>query len=413
MTFKKFVIDTPWQQFENLDIDFHDKLTVLTGANGSGKTTILNLLAKHFGWDYASLSTPIKDKVSGAWGWIISLFKNKEDSSSLPIGHIEYSDNSTASLVVPRGNSAQYQITIQNQKPVDCFFIPSHRSVFRYQPLENIPTKVAIDKMKAFTIVSNSTRSRYFGGNDQSSSFYMKEALISWSIFGRGNEDMDPDEKLLEYYKGFEDTLKVILPKELGFRRFFIRNFEIVLQCASGDFLIDAASGGISALIDMAWQIYMKSTFDKNIEITVLIDEVENHLHPTMQRRILSDFVKAFSNVKFIISTHSPLIVGSVKESRVYVLRNNENGKIISQRLDLVKEAKTAAEILDEVLGVSFTMPIWAEEKLNEIVKKYSESEITDESFKNMRSELSEAGLEKLMPRAIGDVVDNKNEENN
>jgi hypothetical protein len=84
----------------------------------------------------------------------------------------------------------------------------------------------------------------------------------------------------------------------------------------------------------------------------------------------------------------------------------------VSLRLDLVKEAKTAAEILDEVLGVSFTMPIWAEEKLNEIVTKYSNTDVTKQSFKDMRSELVDAGLEKLMPKAIGDIVDKENEKN-
>ena len=151
---------------------------------------------------------------------------------------------------------------------------------------------------------------------------------------------------------------------------------------------------------------------EKNSDFTVLIDEIENHLHPTIQRRLLPDFVSAFPNVRFIVSTHSPLIVGSVKDSRVYVLKNNENRKIVSLRLDLVKEAKTAAEILDEVLGVSFTMPIWAEEKLNEIVTKYSNTDVTKKSFKDMRSELVDAGLEKLMPKAIGDIVDKENEKN-
>ena len=38
-----------WRQFNNIDIEFHPNLTVITGANGAGKTTILSILSKHFG----------------------------------------------------------------------------------------------------------------------------------------------------------------------------------------------------------------------------------------------------------------------------------------------------------------------------------------------------------------------------
>ena len=126
------------------------------------------------------------------------------------------------------------------------------------------------------------------------------------------------------------------------------------------------------AIIDMAWQIYMSSS-KENADCTVLIDEVENHLHPSMQRQILSDLVSAFPQAKFIVSTHSPLVVGSVRDSKIFALTYDEKNKIISRKLDFERKAKTAAEVLDEVLGVSVTMPVWAEEQLKTAVpsRKY------------------------------------------
>ncbi|MCZ6675417.1 MAG: hypothetical protein O7C75_21020 [Verrucomicrobia bacterium] len=73
--------------------------------------------------------------------------------------------------------------------------------------------------------------------------------------------------------------------------------------------------------------------------------------------------------------------------------------------LDLVSKAKTATEILHEVLGVSFTMPVWAERALEQIVLKYAEKEMTQAAFSEMREELAKLGLESLMPLAIGKTL--------
>ena len=196
--------------------------------------------------------------------------------------------------------------------------------------------------------------------------------------------------------------MKKLLPPSIGFEKLTIRNYEIVLVTNTGEFMIDAVSGGIASIIDLAWYIYTFS--NTNEEYTVLIDEIENHLHPTMQRSILPDLIDAFPNVQFIVSTHSALVVGSVKDSSVYVFRFNEQNKVYSQKLDLVNKAKTATEILNEFLGIPFTMPIWAEKILQELVSKYRSIELTEENINEMRREFKDAGLESLMPIAINGV---------
>ena len=124
-----------------------------------------------------------------------------------------------------------------------------------------------------------------------------------------------------------------------------------------------------------------------------------------LQRSILQDLINAFTTARFIVSTHSPLIIGSVKESAVYALIYNENKKINSRYLDFVNKPKTAAEILDEVLGVSFTMPVWIEDKLNKLINKFSIGEMTKERFSELRIEMNQLVLEKMVPYAIEQVM--------
>lgn len=402
MKFKNLNIEE-WKQFKNLDIDFHNQLTILTGANGAGKTTILNLLARHFGWSTVELSTPAKDKKTGFIKFFTRFFKKPVEAPNNSIGSLTYDDNTKSNLEIPASDSAQYHIQIKQQKPVLGFNIPSHRPTFHYQPVSQL-SLAKRNKQQAFQLVSNSSKNRMFSGGDKPSNYYIKETLLTWNIFGYGNPEMEADPEYMGYYQEFQEVLKKILPKSLGFQHFSARKSEIVMVTESGEYMLDGCSGGISALVDLSWQIFMFSTQEKR-NFTVLIDEVENHLHATMQRAILPDLISAFPNVQFIVSTHSPLIIGSVKDSNVYALRYNEEKKIESELLDLENKAKNATEILNEVLGVSFTMPIWVESSLNEIVSEYSDKEMTETLFDEMRKELETLGLEELMPLAIKNVL--------
>ena len=404
MRFEKLDIQQ-WQQFENISIIFHKPITIITGANGSGKTTLLNLLAKHSGWEMTSLAVPKAEK-NGFWKFFTRFFKGVDKSNDNMIGTLKYNNGSIAKLTIPNQMVQSYYVTLIQQQQVRCFFIPSHRSIFRYAQLSNIPIQKK-QKETAFSEVSNITRNIYFGGGGQSASFYMKSTLIGWAIQGYGvangeKQVMHADIEQKTNYEGFQEVLRKVLPKTLGFNEFEIRGMEIVFVCNDGndEFLLETASGGISAIIDLAWQIYMFNVNEKE-EFTVIIDEIENHLHPSMQRSILPDFINAFPNATFIVSTHSPLVVNSVRNSKVYVLKYNEEKKVISTELDFNNKAKSANEILDEVLGVSFSMPIWAEEELTRIIDRYSKEIISKENILQLNQELTSLGMEKLLPKNL------------
>lgn len=48
---------------------------------------------------------------------------------------------------------------------------------------------------------------------------------------------------------------------------------------------------------------------------TVIIDEIDEHLHPALQSRVLKDLHRTFPKIQFIVSTHAPMVISSVENS--------------------------------------------------------------------------------------------------
>jgi len=404
-----------WRQFAHLDIDFHDQLTVITGSNGAGKSTVLRLLAQHFGWNTLLLATPEIGKSgsrtysSGLWR---HLFKKAEPQGT-EIGLLTYSNGSSAKLRVPNVGGVQYNVTIENQQIVEGLNIGSHRPISGYQQINNIPTN-ALGAEQAFSSYFQESMNRYNNAYTQFSPTYrMKEALISMAMFGPGNSYVEKNDKILQVFEGFKDILTRVLPKSIGFTDISVRIPDVVLVTDSGEFVIDASSGGIMSLIDLAWQIYLYSKNKENF--VVILDEPENHLHPSMQRSILSSLLKSFPSAQFIVATHSPFIVSSVKDSHVYVLRHGFSSEasgpvdiknsVRTIRLDNANKAGTAGEILRDVLGVPVTMPDWAEEEVRIIANEFEVETLTAESIANLRKRLEESGLGEFYPDALKQIV--------
>jgi len=260
---------------------------------------------------------------------------------------------------------------------------------------------------------------RYVGAFSGSSIlFHIKETLANWALLGEGNNTLKADTRQKTAYDGFIEVLKTILPKSLGFIGIEVRPPEVVLRTRSGEFPIDAASGGITNLIEIAALIYAFSlrTDVKGKRFVVIYDEPENHLHPLLQRTLFQNLIKAFPFAQFVTATHSPFVVSSLKESNVYVLRYEhvtsddatEQSRVVAEKLDYENRAGNASEILRDVLGLETTLPQWVEADLDRIVDRYGGRALDQSVLSEMKFELKAAGLGELYPEALAGLARNE-----
>ncbi len=113
-------------------------------------------------------------------------------------------------------------------------------------------------------------------------------------------------------------------------------------------------------------------------EAVVLIDELELHLHPAWQRRIVRDLTETFPKCQFIATTHSPQIVGEMPHDRIQIIAD---GEVFSPRRSFGLDS---SQVLDEVMD---TTPRTAE--VHSLLARISE-EIGVDRYERARALLSE-----------------------
>ena len=103
----------------------------------------------------------------------------------------------------------------------------------------------------------------------------------------------------------------------------------------------------VNIVMDIAFRCALlnKSMFGdqcyKHTHGTVIIDEIDEHLHPALQVRVLKALQDTFPKIQFIISTHAPLVMSSVEP------RKDENGNDINvvYKLEYVDGTYTHKEL--------------------------------------------------------------------
>ena len=148
-------------------------------------------------------------------------------------------------------------------------------------------------------------------------------------------------------------------------------------------------------------------------EAVVLIDEVDLHLHPSWQQRILRDLTRTFPNAQFIVSTHSPQVLTTVMPEQIVEL-HREDGAVLASRAAATTYGAEAGEVLVAVMGVKARPANDFTDKLQKYLRLVGRGKGTSKTATELRDELEElspqdpaldrADMEMARQVAVGDA---------
>lgn len=100
----------------------------------------------------------------------------------------------------------------------------------------------------------------------------------------------------------------------------------------------------------------------------ILIDEIELHIHPLWQQSILINLAKAFPNIQFIITTHSPQVLSTVDVKSIRKLVHNDNGKTSITIPKYQTKGITSADVLAQIMETDSIPDIYEAKALTEFL---------------------------------------------
>ena len=169
------------------------------------------------------------------------------------------------------------------------------------------------------------------------------------------------------------------------FRR-SIPNPNLVISKDNQDFKINQLSSGEKRLLMLATDLARRLAIanpglGENAlegEGIILIDEIDLHLHPQWQRRVLPALTKTFPNCQFIVTTHSPQVLSEVPGESVFIL---ENGKLLDYSPHT--RGRDSNSILSEIFNVK-ERPEWSQQKIDHCLDLI-DNEKWDEARENLK----------------------------
>ena len=98
----------------------------------------------------------------------------------------------------------------------------------------------------------------------------------------------------------------------------------------------------------------------------LLLDEVDAHLHPLWQRKLLPAMREALPDVQILVTSHSPFVISSCPGSRVHVLELDKNGRAHARPPVDSPIGESVTTTLKEIFGVDSRFDVLTERELDE-----------------------------------------------
>ncbi|MDD1010646.1 AAA family ATPase [Pseudomonas shahriarae] len=297
-------------------INSNGRSIIITGINGSGKTQLLkkiyNICEQLIGGEESIIYLQSQVNHLQSYLNLNSPFGSNHDSHVAALEHAkERLENLTHSPVLI-SEKERFAADYKKGMAVLVFFEATRQANF-------IEASSATSKEKIIQqSSSNSDASSYFEN-------YLVSQITLQAYAESPNIGNDPEsaksielwfEKLETDFKSlFEDpTLQIRFDSNK--QCFFI------CQDLKKPYRLQNLSSGFSSLLviyaNLIMKVELRNILPSEIYGLVFIDEIDAHLHVSLQRKILSFLMQSFPKIQFIITTHSPFVVSSVSNAVIY-----------------------------------------------------------------------------------------------
>lgn len=358
--------------FNDFKLDFPEKqdpdkaeIHIFTGENGTGKTTLLEILMSGFNRIPVlgvKRNAALGEKSSFSYIWFSK--DGEVDKGTISIskdGHHGMSYENGASL------AASHYLTFKNSNEPYTF------CPFAYSGSKSL-RQVNIDSIKELTSDPLSDAASF-------SKNALSETLLQWVLNCKTKASLaetEGDKELGTGYRKAIEKIEEIVSEITGWKIEFainVRRLGVYLSVDAITMSFDALPDGLKSIL--AWIADMLMRIDRinwstdenpfNRNLIVVLDEIDIHLHPAWQRKILPVLQRYFPNSQFFVSTHSPFVVGSVDGAWVYRLKKEgQNTRLLNGEPLLSEDAKSYSMLLEEVFGIKEEFGVAIEQQLKE-----------------------------------------------